>query len=390
MREPPLRILHVSEDFLPNPGGIAAHVDGLSRAQAARGHEVALLVGAREADSGQGAAGVRLLGFEPVGDAPWAAALRAVRVAAQLARTAHAFDVVHWHNLTWESASLRAADRAHLRVFTNHSSGFTRRAAVPWRRRLQLPWLLDAADLVICPSTSRLDETRAVVQPSKRLLFVPSGVDLAAFSATAPRPGELAARVPWRRWILAAGRLEPVKGFDRLVEALALLPGSCGDVGCVFVGDGSARRELERRVDELGLRSRVVFVGAQPRAALPGWYAAATVAAVPSRIESGTPLVSLECLSAGVPVVATAVGGLLDVVTADVGLLVPADPAEGVAQGLALGLSRLLAEPPGEHAARRRAAAAHAAGFGWDRIAARTCDAYLVALRAVQSSSRPG
>jgi len=121
--------------------------------------------------------------------------------------------------------------------------------------------------------------------------------------------------------VLAAGRLSPEKGFGVLVEAAAAVCRENPAAGFVLFGEGALRGELERRVAELGLAGRFVLPGF--RTDLDALLGAADVVVLPSFTE-GLPNVALEASAAGVPVVATAVGGTPEAVAdGETGLLVP-------------------------------------------------------------------
>lgn len=147
--------------------------------------------------------------------------------------------------------------------------------------------------------------------------------------------------------LLEVGRLCDVKGQGELIAALPLL--GHDDVSVLLAGDdieagGAYRKALESRAHELGVERRIRFLGY--RDDVPALLAAADVLVLPSWVE-GLPLVVLEAMAAGLPVVASAVGGTPEVVVdGETGLLVP--PRD--AQALARALGELLADP-----ARRRA-----------------------------------
>src|SRR5205814_2438201 len=114
------------------------------------------------------------------------------------------------------------------------------------------------------------------------------------------------------RVVLAVGRLSREKGHRDLVDALALLHGmeSASKFKLVIVGEGPARESLERVSGEKGLSARVLFID-QVEDVEP-YYAIADALALPSHSE-GSPNVLLEAMAAGVPVVATKVGGVPEI-----------------------------------------------------------------------------
>lgn len=126
----------------------------------------------------------------------------------------------------------------------------------------------------------------------------------------------------------AVGRLDPQKGFDVLVRALARLP----TVSAVVVGEGPEREALNALAERLGVSDRLVLAG--PRASARAVIRGFDVLAVPSRFE-GLPLVVLEAMAARVPVVAAAVGDVADAVTdGETGVLVAPDDPEGLAAAI--------------------------------------------------------
>jgi glycosyltransferase involved in cell wall biosynthesis len=156
-------------------------------------------------------------------------------------------------------------------------------------------------------------------------------------------------RVGW------VGRLTAEKGPDVMVEAAARLTDPRAAVS--MLGVGAERERLGARARDLGLGDRLTFHGIVPRAAR--LMRAFDVLALSSRTE-GTPIVLFEALAAGVPVVATSVGGVPDVVSPGEALLVPPDDPAALADAI-----RRVVSDPAAAAARARAGAARlAAAFG--------------------------
>jgi glycosyltransferase involved in cell wall biosynthesis len=159
---------------------------------------------------------------------------------------------------------------------------------------------------------------------------LPMGVDTKALRAAV---GE---RQPEPGLLVAVGRLADKKGIDVLLDALEKVPGAHLEV----VGDGPDRGRLEARSTELGLDDRVRFLGRQPREGVHDALRRATAVVIPSKVGAGgdmegTPVVLCEAMAAGVPIVASALGGVGEcVVDGTTGLLVPPGDAEALAATL--------------------------------------------------------
>ncbi len=223
-----------------------------------------------------------------------------------------------------------------------------------------------------------------------RLRVIPPGVDLGLF-----RPIPQAEALAWlgdgpeHRMILFVGRMDPVKGLDTLVQAMALLiqeqpewrKGACL---CIVGGDKpddpAALDETARRIDrlraELGLADFVTFLGPQSQADLPFYYSAAQVVVVPSRYESFG-MVALEAMACGAPVIASDVGGLSTLVRdGRTGFLVPdGDPVALAARLKLLFNNKPLRDELGCHGM------AVADAYGWPVIAERIENLYEEVLR---------
>lgn len=111
------------------------------------------------------------------------------------------------------------------------------------------------------------------------------------------------------------GRLEEIKQLDRLLAALPFVQQGLS-ARLLVAGDGTHRARLEQQVAGLGLEAQVTFLGKISHDQLPGYYNLADALVLPSRME-GVPMVILESLACGTPVLATAVGGIPDLVRND-------------------------------------------------------------------------
>ncbi len=158
--------------------------------------------------------------------------------------------------------------------------------------------------------------------------------------------------------IVIASRLVPVKGIDVAIEAMAHVR---APARLVIAGDGPIRAELARRANP-----RIAFLGAVPTSERDRLLREASAVLVPSRVlpsgrSEGTPTIALEALAAGVPVIASDVGGLSAL--SAIHLVPPEDP-----RALAAAIDRTLADPPA--ATHLRAAVAH---LDWQHVVANLC-----------------
>lgn len=158
--------------------------------------------------------------------------------------------------------------------------------------------------------------------------------------------------------LLFVGALRDVKGLDTLLKALSLM----GDGGPAvdLVGSGPLESQLRAQADELGVSSLVRWSGSVANNQLRGWYSRAGALVLPSQSE-GMPLVVLESLACGTPVIASSVGAIPDLIVPGVnGYLVPSGDADSLAAAISDGLS---------HEWNRAQIASDAQRWSWSRSA---------------------
>lgn len=384
-----MRIAMISEHASPlahlggvDAGGQNVHVAELSSALARRGHDVVVYTrrdDARLPECVETDHGYRVV-HVPAGPARVLPKDELLQYMYAFARfldarwVADAPDVAHGHFWMSGVATLRAA-RPHRipSVQTFHALGLIKRlhqglddTSPDCRVGVEARVARDA-DWVAATSTDEVFELVRMGRARSRTSVVPCGVDVDAFSPdgpVAPR-GE-------RPRIVSVGRLVPRKGFETLICALPRIRGAelvivGGPAQADFADDPEAR-QLQRLAAELGVADRVRLLGAVTRGEMPALLRSADVVACTPWYEPFG-IVPLEAMACGVPVVATAVGGIRDTVVDDVtGRLVPPkDPAR-----LGDAIASLLAD-------RDRRAAMGAAGrerararYTWDRVAADT------------------
>lgn len=233
-----------------------------------------------------------------------------------------AYDLVHAHiYASAAAAALATAGTGVPLVVTEHTEA-------PWRRRRSRAvsrWLYGRATRIVAVSTaiSRLLASGYGVRRDRLSVVTPAVLPLPA-PPSARRGGQL---------VGLAGRLQASKGVDVFLRAAAQVRGLVPTARFVVVGDGPLRGELECLAAQLGMADHVDFLGFRDDAR--SVIASLDVLVVPSRTD-GAPLVVFEAMAAGVPVLASAVGGIPDQIRHDVdGLLVPSGDPAAVAGALA-------------------------------------------------------
>jgi D-inositol-3-phosphate glycosyltransferase len=203
--------------------------------------------------------------------------------------------------------------------------------------------LVDSCQCVIAATeTGKKELERYYNATPAKISVVPCGVNMDLF-----RPVErILARqnlgLTDEKVLLFVGRLDPLKGADRLLEAVSFLKDFQGLRLMMIGGDESSRREIEKlqsRCAELGISEKVIFKGTVKQTDLPGYYSAADVCVVPSYYESFG-LVALESLACGTPVVAADVGDVKNIIHQfKTGCIVNSNAPENLADGIACMLS---------------------------------------------------
>lgn len=327
----------VSGIWPPDPGGPASHAPALADFLTVRGHDVEVVTTADHEPAERP---------YPVHWADRDSPLRHVRAAALVRRAARRSEVVYATSMIRRAAIGARAARRPLVVKLVSDEAFERAA-----RSGRYTGTLDEFQASEGARTRVLRATRTAALKRARHVFCPSaylrdvalrwGLDPARVSVLpnpAPEVPELRSRAELRSElgldgdVLAfAGRLGPQKDLGVALEAVGRVP----DVTLVVAGDGPERSALERRASELGLGGRVRFLGSVPRDRVLELFRAADASVLPSAWEN-FPHAVVEALAVGCPVIATAVGGVPEVVRdAENGLLVPARDPDVLAAAIA-------------------------------------------------------
>jgi glycogen(starch) synthase len=369
-------------------GGMQNHTAALSRCLDDRGVRQTIVTSRLAGRAGRTPLG-RHGSVVRVGVAvPWLRQLWGVGALRHVLRPTAPVDVVHAHQGEDLATLLlaRLAARVHrcaLVVTVHCSVRHTLRGTTLRARLLQSVGgaverrVLRRAEVVVALAERTAALLRGDGLPADRVRTIPSGVEPQLFPRVLPdafgdlprpRVGYVGRLVPQKRPDLAVGALERMRSPAHLV----------------VVGDGPVRPALERRAAASAAPDRISFHGLVPHAEIPAVLSSLDVLVLPSAYEElGSVLV--EAMAAGLPVVATRVGGIPEVVADGVtGLLVPA----GDATALAGALDRLLGDPA-LTARLGRCARERSGAYAWPVLAGRIADLYR-ALQARRPQPGPG
>lgn len=209
-----------------------------------------------------------------------------------------------------------------------------------WEKRRPILKALERAKKVTVVSEALRARLIHENLPSEKVVAIPNGVDFELFQLSS-RP-ECLAKLDLSitgKNIVFVGQLLDIKGVDNLLHASALLAQHRADFTVYLVGDSSYRKSYEAMAYDLGVATRVQFVGNRPHKEIAAWIGAADVLCLPS-LREGWPNVVMEALASGRPVVATRVGGIPEMVNERNGILVEPKQSRQLAEAIGTALEK--------------------------------------------------
>ncbi|HUC50442.1 MAG TPA: glycosyltransferase family 4 protein [Xanthobacteraceae bacterium] len=315
-----LKILHLLRAPL---GGLFRHVVDVTRGQVERGHRVGLIVdsttGGANAEATLAALAPRLaLGILRVPitreinprdfGALWTISRRITTLKP---------DVLHGHGAKGAAlARLTPAAPDAIRVYTPHGGSLVYSpGTVKGGFYRSLERILNGrTDLFLFESTYIADLFRSVIAKPRGLVrVVRNGIAESEFEPVTPRPDATD--------IVCVGELRPVKAIDVLIEAIAIMARSGRKVTATIAGEGPDSQKLHDQAKRHGIDGQIRFIGHCPARKA---FAMGRMLVMPSRAES-LPYVALEAAAAGMPIIATDVGGVHEIFGPHSGHLIPAD-----------------------------------------------------------------
>lgn len=312
--------------FVPEVGGLESHVFHLGRAMVEMGHAVVVIT-SRSLPSlprREVVEGIEVYrSWFPARNVPgWAAyTLFTIPLTCRLARRAQILHAQDFPSVLPLAFAQRVRDVPL--VATLHTSHFLVRAKkARWKPILRA--LVRAPDHLFAASRE-IALVAEKLAPGVRAEPLANGVETALF-----RPVPPAMPASGRQRLVVPRRLFPKNGVEFLLHALPRIVQEV-DVEVVVVGDGPERQKLERMAVELGIGERVSFLGKRPHADMPALLCSGDLVVIPSLMEA-TSVAALEAMACGVPVAASRVGGLPEIVDEGVGGLFKPGNSEDLAE----------------------------------------------------------
>jgi glycosyltransferase involved in cell wall biosynthesis len=306
---------------------------------------------------------VRVCEFHPRGglDSP-GGIYQLARLAAFLRR--EKFDVMHAHDLWSNLMGVPAARLAGVPAILSSRRDL---AHFDWYRGRKRTWLRriqNLSDVVLANATPIRDALIAEdgFAPEK-LRVIHNGVDTHRFQQGKRDRSRLFPGLDTAKLVVLVGNMHAdVKGHPWLIAAAPAVIRAVPDTRFVLAGDGDMRPELEKQAADLGIRDKFLFLGR--RSDIPDILASCDIAILPSRAE-GLPNAVLEYMAAGLPTIASRVGGNTELVQEGVtGLLIPAEDSTAISEALL----RLLRDPELSRSIATNGRRMAVENYGFDRL----------------------
>jgi glycosyltransferase involved in cell wall biosynthesis len=244
-------------------------------------------------------------------------------------------DIIHAHEYTAGVPAVILGRRFKIPVvITEHWTGFPR-GMLDRIELLKAKFAFERADMV-CPVSRDLQTCieRFGIKASFRV--IPNAVDTSLFFPCEDK----ASKSEGKKELLCVALLHPKKGIPYLLEAMAILKKERNDLLLNIVGDGPNRQEYEEMVKNLSLDELVRFYGLQPKEKVAEFMRQADLFVFPSLWEN-LPCVLIEAMASGLPIVATKVGGIPEIVDDEVGILVPPKNSAKLAEAINYAIDNL-------------------------------------------------
>jgi glycosyltransferase involved in cell wall biosynthesis len=319
-----MHILYNGMYFYPEVGGMEVHMLNLARGFKKLGHKVEVITSnSLKSDKIEFYDGILIIRTPFFGKSLLGWVVTTIFSLVVFLKRAKKASMIHGHDIASILPGVLAKIiRGKPFVLTLHSSHFIK-VSNRFLFKQYLKWGIKKADYVFAASVEIKDIARALV-PDKKIEALTNPVDTELFS---PEKKPTIEKKEDEYLLVCPRRLVEKNGVHFLIEAMPEIV-SKSEVKLVIAGDGPLRGSIEKRLKELGVEDKVVFLGSVPNEEMPGILISADLIVIPSLMEA-TSIAALESMSCGKAIAASRVGGLPEIIDEDVGFLMePGDPKD--------------------------------------------------------------
>lgn len=377
-----MHICQITSAFLPPEEGIGNYVNGLTTQFVKKGHSVTIITrGSKGKKTNENHGDIRIIRVPFIPLYPFYMQIQKQLFTTAFKNIESQCDIVHIHSPLCPTipTSLPVVATIHTPMKADTQASFqeTRNLRTTlWKlsgRFISYPLekkLIQNVDTLTVVARSVAEELKDYPTAQKNIIVMANGIDSTLFTP--------AQRKTTEQYILFTGRLSYRKGLFDLLESARHICKKYPQITYKITGAGILSDELQRKIQDLDIANQVQFLGFVSREQLISLYQQATLYALPSHYE-GLPTVLLEAMACGVPVVATAVSGNVDVIThGKNGLLVPPKTPEKLTEAI----SRVLDDETLKTTLGQNARKTIEEKYTWDIIS----DNYLTLYQSLLSS----
>lgn len=252
------------------------------------------------------------------------------------------FDIIHAH-FTWPSGAVAAKlkrDRNMPLIITEHTSETFLKAIKKKDSQYIKTWGI--SDSIIRVRRGDINSFHEVGIPLDKIHYVPNGYDSKKFFPVDMMICRKKLDLPTDvEIILNVGNLySEVKGHEYLIRAMPKVVNQKKNALCIIIGEGKLQEDLEKLIDELGMKDHIKLLGGKNHDEIPFWINACNLFVLPS-LNEGNPTVMFECLGCGTPFIGTKVGGIPEIIiSGEYGLLSNPKDSEDLAEKIINGLDK--------------------------------------------------
>ena len=344
----PKRLCIVTHTFLPHVGGIERVVYEQSKRLIQRGYDVTVLTSRMNTPESYKVGQIKVQCYRSLNTAfglgiPYP--IPQINSFAPFYQSVKANDLIHVHGHPYLSSLLAARLAKIIKkpvVLTQHNTFI----AYDGSLLDHIEWLNDAtvgkqviknADRIITVSNATKRYVLSLGANPTITNVLHNGVDIQRFKPSENERRKIRSKHGFAHdaiVVLTVRRLVNKNGIDTFVESAQFALKQHPRLVFLAVGTGPDREQIQTRLQQLNMTEQFKLAGFVPDADLPSYYNSADLFVLPSKSGEGLPLVALEAMSCGLPVVATDVGGIKEVISEEFGLLVPADNPQEMARAI--------------------------------------------------------